>query len=101
MESKIEAQPNPKILNIPDLMKEDIPSFFANGFQAGFTMSDAHLIFKAHNEPQFIVNLGLPALKSLYSNIAQLLSTYEKVTGEKIVSMEELNKKVDLSQIKK
>lgn len=101
MESKIQAQPTPKILVIPDLMKDDIPSFFSNGFQVGFTMSDAHLIFKAHNEPQFIVNLGLPALKSLYVNIAQLLATYEKVTGEKIISMEELNKKVDLTQVKK
>ncbi len=101
MSSTIEQQPTPKILDIPDLMKDNVANFFSNGFQAGFTMSDAHLIFKAHNEPQVIVNLGLPALKSLYVNIQQLISTYERVTGEKISSMEELNSKVDFSQIKK
>ena len=92
MNHVIKDSPNPNpVVNIPDLVKDaSVPFFFANGFQVGFTFADAHIVFKTHDIPTVVVNMGLPAVKSLYEQLALVIETYNQNTKQNILSLEEI-----------
>lgn len=80
-----------KVINVSELVKNvDVPFFFTNGFQCGFTFADAHVVFKSHEVPVAVVNMGLPAIKTLHEQLGLILSTYTKNTGLQVSSLEEI-----------
>lgn len=80
-----------QIVEVSELVKSvDVPVVFTNSFQCGFTFSDSHIVFKTHDVPTVVVNMGLPAMKSLYNQLGSVLETYNRSTGQTVMSLEEI-----------
>lgn len=81
----------PVIEDITELTKDsNLNKFYANGFQCGMTLSDASIIFKHNNVNVGMVTLTLPAMKSLFLKMGEVMAGYEGATDQQILSFDEL-----------
>ncbi len=93
MEPKVEIKANIETIeDVNALVKNPaIIKIYSNGLQCGFTLTEAHIVFKEHNAPLAVVNIPLPMVKLLHVQLGKLISTYEKITNSQIKTLEELN----------
>jgi len=89
-QTQITGKPS-ELVSISDLTKNtEIQKFFVNGFQAGFSLADGHIILKLYDIPQCALIMGFPAIKSLKTNLDALIKAYETNTKQNVSSIEEL-----------
>jgi len=100
MSQDIKQEITPNVFNDLRSLTENaaVPKIFTNGFQCGFSLSDAHLILKHNEAPAAIITMGLPAAKSLINQLQLLIEVYERNIGLQVLSIEEIANKINVSK---
>lgn len=79
-----------KPLDIEELNADrNILKIYGNGFNVGFSLSDATIVIQLGSTPVAILNLSHIALKSLAGNLLQSIEAIEKTIGEPIKSIQD------------
>lgn len=91
---KFKTLPNPIDLNglisNPECLK-----LYANGFSAGFSLSDATLVLQHGPLPVASVSMSYTTLKTLQSTINDLVAQVETTVGESLKSINDRREKLE------
>ncbi|GEM_PF-1922297 len=69
----------------------DIPKFYVNGFFMGTSLSDAFVIVQRAGKPSAVLFMSLIAAKSLVNQLGSMVSDFEKITGQELLTMEDIS----------
>lgn len=68
----------------------NVPAFYMNGFNNTASFTDVTTMALWNNKPQALVSIPLSLAKSYASNIMELIELIERQTGQKILTMQEM-----------
>jgi hypothetical protein len=76
------------------LSDASLPRFYLNGFSTTLGSSDVLVVLKQNNKPIALVNMSYTIAKSLSEKLANSISILEKLTGNTIMTTDDIQKKV-------
>jgi hypothetical protein len=69
----------------------NIPKFYANGFIHGGTESDIFVIFQSGpGIPSAVVQMSFILAKSMVQELGKTVEEYERMTGQRVLTMSEI-----------
>lgn len=72
----------------------ELPSeskFYANGFTIAMTPTDVVVVLLQNNKPIALLNTSPAIAKALTASLDALLKDYEAKTGQRVLTLEEIN----------
>jgi ferredoxin-fold anticodon binding domain-containing protein len=74
------------------LAMENLPKFYANGFNNGLGIGDVVIAFHRNFQPEVVVNLSYTVAKTLAIKLNDLIVGLEKATGNIIMTTDQIDK---------
>jgi hypothetical protein len=96
MAEQIHVEAPRVVKQIPELLNDGITDYYVNGFTAGYSATEVHLILNEHGKDLCLVQLSFPTAKSLLNVINKILKSYEEKTQTIIPTLDELQSKIML-----
>jgi hypothetical protein len=67
-----------------------IPRIYINGFTLGTSLSDVYMLASTAGTPAAVILMSFTTAKTLAKQLGELISDFEKITGQSLLTMEDI-----------
>ncbi|NUM54870.1 MAG: hypothetical protein HUU46_14585 [Candidatus Hydrogenedentes bacterium] len=83
---------------IEEAQKGTIPHIYANGFTNALGSGDIVVVLQRNGPPAAVLNLSFTAAKSLSQKLNELIANLEALTGNTIMTTDDINNSLEKSR---
>ncbi|MFO7972166.1 MAG: hypothetical protein R6U40_10495 [Desulfobacterales bacterium] len=83
------------------LNNPEVPNLYSNSFSCALGQGDTVILFKNANKPIATINLSYTTAKTLAIKLQGLISYLEKISGNKIMTTEDITSYIEKGMEKK
>jgi hypothetical protein len=81
-------------IDISDILADpDVPKLYMNGFVVGKSLSDMFIIAQTASKPLAMIQMSFTTAKTLAEDLSNLIQEFENQTGQKLLSMRDIQQK--------
>lgn len=89
-----DSSPAQQLQQIVESAFAEAPTLYANGFVNGLGLTDAYIVLQTNGRSVAVVNLSLAAAKTLGQSLLEMVDSFERETGNKVATINQLQEQV-------
>jgi hypothetical protein len=67
-----------------------VPKIYINGFSVGMSLSDIYIYTEIAGSPSAMLLMSFTTAKTLAQHLGQVVADFEEMTGQKLLSMDDI-----------
>jgi hypothetical protein len=74
---------------------QGVQRLYINGFSVGMSLSDIYMVVETAGIPSAVILLSFTTAKTLVDTLGKVVSQFEEMTGQKLLTMEDIQKALE------